>query len=84
MSTRLQVVMDEVELAEIRAAADRSGVTVSEFARQHLRAASRRTSSADPARKLAAIRSAAAHQFPTGDISEVLAEIEAGYVGDTE
>lgn len=34
---------------------------------------------ADPAKKLAAIRAAARYSFPTGEIDEVLAQIERGY-----
>jgi len=39
-------------------------------------------STGDPARKLAAIRVAVAHDFPTGDIDEMLAEIDLGYRSD--
>jgi transposase len=36
-------------------------------------------SSSDRARKLAAVRAAARHSFPTADIDEMLAEIGRGY-----
>ena len=81
MSTRLQVVLDEEELEEIRKAARRQGLNVSEWVRQTLRQARRTTSSGSIDRKLAAVRAAARHEFPTGDIDEVLGDIERGYLG---
>lgn len=80
MSTRLQVVFDERELEEIRAAAAREGLTVSEWVRQSLRRARRASGAGDPARKLAVIRAGAGHAFPTADIDQMLAEIESGYL----
>jgi len=81
MSKRLQVLLDERELRDIRLAATRAGQTVSEWARQAMRAYSRAGSStADPARKLAVIQSAATHSYPTAEIDEMLAQVEAGYV----
>jgi Xaa-Pro aminopeptidase len=79
MSKRLQIVLDDRELREIRQAARRSGLTVSEWARQAMRQARRSSTDRDPARKLAAIRVAARHSFPTADIRQMLAEIESGY-----
>ena len=35
----------------------------------------------DVSKKLEAIRAAAKHEFPTGDIEDMLAEIEQGYLG---
>lgn len=81
MSKRLQVVLDEEELASIRSDARRHGVTVSEWVRRALRIARRSSSSGDTARKLAALRMAARHDFPIADIDQMLAEIERGYTG---
>lgn len=81
MSTRLQVVIDDEELDEIRMVARRHGLTVSEWVRQTLRQARRTTSGGSVERKLAAVRAAARHEFPTGDIDEVLDDIEQGYRG---
>ena len=82
MSKRLQVLIDERELSDIRRAASRTGQTVSEWARQAMRAHSRAGSSdVDPARKLAVIQSAATHAYPTADIDEMLTQVEVGYVG---
>ncbi|MEX2556691.1 MAG: antitoxin [Actinomycetota bacterium] len=79
MSKRLQVVFDEQELATIREEALRHGMTVSEWVRQALRTARTQSSAREPARKLAAVRAAARHAFPTADIDEMLREIERGY-----
>jgi hypothetical protein len=79
MSKRLQIMLEERELREIRHAARRSGLTVSEWARQAMRHARRTTTDRDPRRKLAVIRAAASHSFPTADIDQMLAQIESGY-----
>ncbi len=83
MSMRLQVLVDESELAEIRETAQRHGLTVSEWTRQVIRTARQRESTSDPARKLQSIRSAAEHNFPAGDIATMLSEIECGYLGQS-
>jgi len=80
MSIRLQVVLDAAELREIRRAARRDRLTVSEWVRRCLRDARRLQPGRDAGRKLQAIRSAARHEFPTGDIAQMLAEIESGYL----
>ena len=81
MSQRLQVLFDESELAEIRRIARRHHVTVAEWVRQALRAARRDEPSIEPHRKLAAVREAVRHSYPTADIDVMLAEIERGYLG---
>ncbi len=79
MSTRLQVVIDEAEVCHYRRLATRDGLTLSEWVRQKLRRAVRAEPSGSKDRKLAAIRAAARHDFPTGDIDRMLREIESGY-----
>lgn len=79
MSKRLQVVLDEKELDAIRQSASSAGMTVSEWVRQTLREAQRQQPGADKARKLAAVRAATKHDFPTADIDQMLAEIEHRY-----
>jgi len=58
MSQRLQVLLDEREFAEIRQLARRHRMTVAEWVRQALRRARQEEPTADPARKLAAVREA--------------------------
>jgi len=83
MSIRLQVVVEASELREIRQAARRERLTVSEWVRRCLREARRRQPGRDAGRKLQAIRAATHHAFPTADIGQMLAEIESGYLGRT-
>jgi hypothetical protein len=84
MSTRLQVLLEEADLAEIRRLAKRRNLTVAAWVREALRAARRQRPSKDAAKKLAAIREAAKLSFPTSDIRTMLAEIERGYgVGES-
>jgi hypothetical protein len=80
MSKRLQVLLDEPELREIQRAARAQKVTVAEWVRQALRAARRRQPTADSRKKMEVIRAAARHSFPVGDIDQMLAEIESGYL----
>jgi len=84
MSIRLQVVMDHDEMDAIRSAARERGMTVSEFVRETLREARRKVASGDTERKLAAIRAADRHAYPTADVDQMLGEIERGYGEDGE
>jgi hypothetical protein len=79
MRRRLQVLLDDREYAEIRESARRRGLTVSEWVRQTIRSAHRRESAGDPARKLAVVRAAIRHSFPTADIEQMLEETERAY-----
>jgi len=81
MSKRLQVLVDEGELREIQRIARAQKMTVAEWARQALRQARKEKPLDDATKKLHAVRSATKHAFPTGDIEEILAEIEKGYSG---
>ncbi len=71
--------MDEADVGEYRRLATRDGLTLSEWVRQKLRRAARDEPSGSVDRKLAAIRAAARHHFPTADIDQMLREIESGY-----
>ncbi len=82
MSKRLQVLLEESELKEIRRAARRRRLTVADWVRQALRAAKAAEAGRDAASKLEAIRAAARFSFPTGDIDTMLEEIERGYRED--
>jgi len=84
MSKRLQVVLDDEEYEEIQRVARRHRMTLSEWVRQSLRESRRDEPSVGAERKLAVVREAAAHAYPTADIEVMLEEIEAGYPGDEE
>ena len=53
-------------------------MTTAEWVRRSLRAARDAESGADVGQKLAAVRAAAAHSFPSADIETMLDEIERG------
>lgn len=74
--------MEAGELREIRRAARRRQMTVSEWVRTVLRAARRTEPEGEPARRLDAIRAASRHEFPTADIDRMLAEIARGRSDD--
>jgi len=78
MSKRLQVLLDERDLEEIRGLAERERLTVADWVRRALDEAKRRRPSGDAARKVASIRAAVRHGFPAGDIDSMLAEINRG------
>jgi len=79
MSKRLQVLLDESELAAIRRAARQEKKTTAEWVRHAIRTARRLKSGRDAGHKLAAVRAAAACSFPTADIDQMLMDIERGY-----
>jgi len=79
MSIRLQVVLDDAEMAEIRRAARSQRLTVAAWVRHSLRAARREIPSSDAGRKIEVIRAAAGYGFPSADIEAMLAEVESGY-----
>lgn len=79
----MQVLIDEAEWKQIRAAARAKGLTLAEWVRQALRRGLREEAAVPPDRKLAVVRAAARHAFPTADIDDMLAEIERGYTGRT-
>lgn len=81
MSTRLQVVLDESELKEIRRAANRRRMTVSEWVRTVLREGRRAEPGTAARTKLEVVRSAAEHAFPVADVDQMLEEIESGHRG---
>lgn len=79
MTKRLQVLFEDDELRELQRLARKHRMTTAEWVRRSLRAARDAEGGADVGQKLAAIRTAASHAFPTGEIDEILADIERGY-----
>ena len=80
MSKRLQVVMSDEEYEELQLASQSAGVTVSEWVRTAIRRMRRDRSLLAADGRIEAVRLAARHDFPTGDIDDMLAEIEQGYL----
>ena len=62
--------------------AKRHHTTIAEWVRQALRAARRKEPRVEAERKLKALRDAVRHKFPSGDIQQMLAEIEHGYLSN--
>jgi hypothetical protein len=79
MTKRLQVLFEDDELRDIQELARQRRMTTAEWVRRSLRAAREAESGADVGQKLASIRTASAHEFPTADIDVLLGEIERGY-----
>ena len=79
MSKRLQVLVDERELRQIRRVARQAHMTVAEWVRQALREAYRREPEIGVESKLRTLKMAFSHSYPTGDIRQMLGEIEQGY-----
>ncbi len=80
MSKRLQVLLDDAEFRDLQKFARKQRMTVSQWVRYALRTMRRREPSADPGRKLAAVREAVHHSYPSGDIDDMLNDIERGYL----
>lgn len=79
MAKRLQVILRDPEYREIQRAARSRHMSIAEWVRQALELARRREPSSDMGKKLEAVRAATWHNFPSGDIDSMLAEIESGY-----
>jgi hypothetical protein len=58
-------------------------MSIAEWVRQALDLARRREPSGGASKKLEVIRAAARHDYPSGDIDTMLAEIENGYGAGT-
>lgn len=80
MTKRLQVLVDEGEFRELRRVAKAHRLTVAAWVRQNIRNAMRREPLGEATDKIATVRAAARHAFPTADIDEMLLEIERGYL----
>ena len=80
MRKRLQVLIHETELREIQRAARAKRMTVAEWVRQALRTARHREPVQDIKKKIEIVRAASRHEFPSGDIHQILGEIERGYL----
>ena len=84
MAKRLQVILQDPEYREIQRVARSRHMSIAEWVRQALALARRREPSSDVGKKLAAVRAAVRHDFPSGNIDSMLAEIENGYSAESE
>ena len=81
MSKRLQVLLPDQEMSDIQRFAKRERLTVGEWVRRALREARASRPLNEPETQLKAVRRGAKHSFPTGDVEQILSEIERGYQG---
>jgi hypothetical protein len=81
MAKRLQVILQDPEYREIQRVARSRHMSLAEWVRQALEAARRKEPTGSITRKIEAIHLSAQHEYPSGDIDKMLAEIEAGYLG---
>jgi hypothetical protein len=79
MAKRLQVILQDPDYREIQKMARSRGMSLAEWVRQALELARRREPLGSASKKLEVIRAATQHNYPTGDIDTMLAEIERGY-----
>ena len=78
MSKRLQVLIPDDEYRAIVTAARRRGEPVARLVRESLRRTVMEASDPDPDRRIAAVLRFARFSGPTGDIDQLLREIEEG------
>ena len=79
MSKRLQVLLPDQEMTDIRRFARRERLSVGEWVRRALREARMQKPVSDSEAKLRAVRRGAELSFPAADIEQMLREIERGY-----
>jgi len=79
MTKRLQVILQDPEYREVQRAARSRHMSIAQWVREALQVARRREPIAGTDIKIAAVRAAVKHEFPTADIGQMLAEIESGY-----
>lgn len=80
MSKRLQVLVEPGEYKQFQHIAEKKGVSMGEWVRQVLRQATASSSGKSTRQKLEHIRHFCRFKLPSGDIEQILAEIEKGYL----
>jgi hypothetical protein len=83
VAKRLQVILKDPEYREIQRIARARRMSIAEWVRRALELARRREPAGGTGKKLEVIRAAARHDYPSGDIGDMLAEIETGYGAGT-
>lgn len=82
MRKRLEILLTDQEMADIRVLASRNGISDKEWARQTLHLSCSEVSMIDGETKLNVIDRAAKYNFPTTDIDQMLSEIDQSYLSD--
>ena len=79
MSKRLQITLSDAEYRTVKVAAERQGKPVSRIVRESLQRTLAGYGEPDPEKRIAAVLSFARFSGPTGDIEQLVAEIELGH-----
>lgn len=79
MTKRLQVLLPDPDYRAIQRLARERHMTIAQWVRQAIAAARRVEPAGNSNAKIAAIRAAAQHSFPTADIEVMLRDIDSGY-----
>lgn len=72
------MLLEDIEMAGLRAAAEGQQMTVAEWVRQALRKAMREQPVYDVRKKIEVVREAARHNYPAGEMDDMLREIDRG------
>jgi hypothetical protein len=80
MSKRLQVLLKSDEYKTFQVIAEEAGYKLGEWVRQILRKKVSEISLKSPQQKLASIRKYHQLTYPTGEIDQMIKEIESGYL----
>ena len=80
MTKRLQVLFEDDELRAVQAMARRRRQTTAAFVRDVLREARAAAEHRLPEAKLRAVREASAHSYPSGEMEQILSQVERGYL----
>lgn len=75
------MVLDDAEMREFQTVARAHHLTLAEWVRQALRRARDEQPVTDSARKIQCVRESVIYSYPTGDIDEMLGDIERGHRG---
>jgi len=78
MAKRFQVILLDSDYREIQRVARTRDMSVAEWVRQAIEEARRREPASTASKKLDVIRAAIRHEFPSGDMDNMLAEIGRG------
>jgi predicted DNA-binding ribbon-helix-helix protein len=79
MQQTLRIFLEEAEIEEIREIARRNHMTLDEWIHRVLQEARKSHPGRSTETKLRAVRAAVGQGLPTGDIDQMLREIEQGY-----
>ena len=80
MSIRLQVLLDEDELKEVKKLAVQENLTVSAWVRRAIQHEKKERPGTAARKKLQVIQNFSKYDFPTGDYKDMAAEIDSGYL----